>query len=213
MTIRQLIDLAKSGKLRNIKVPDETNSILGYINLGLIELYKRFPLRVEEALVTLRDGKVEYKLDHTDPDVSMPTDADFMWIAAIYQEVPEGCTKPYSIVPMNEEDNPESVQTVNWNTIQVPVVTNGAYLSIIYVAAPKYYTVDELDKNIPVPPQMIEPLLEYIAFQAYVAADDSDSGYDRYYGRFETSCNRIEQRGMYTSDDMDMKPRNMRGFV
>lgn len=213
MTIQQLINLAKSGKLRNIKVPDETNSILGYINLGLIELYKRFPLRVEEALVTLRDGKVEYKLDHTDPDVSMPTDADFMWIAAIYQEVPEGYTKPYSIVPMNEEDNPESVQTVNWNTIQVPVVTNGAYLSIIYVAAPKYYTTDELDENIPVPPQMIEPLLEYIAFQAYVAADDSDSGYDRYYGRFETSCGRIEQRGMFNTDDLSMYERNLKGFV
>ena len=60
MTITQLIDLAKSGKLRNIKVPNETPSILGYINLGLIELYKRFPLRVEEALVTLKDGKTEY---------------------------------------------------------------------------------------------------------------------------------------------------------
>lgn len=213
MTIAQLIDLAKSGKLRNIKVPNETPSILGYINLGLIELYKRFPLRVEEALVTLKDGKTEYKLDHTDPDVSMPADADFMWIAAVYQEVPKGSPKHYSVVPVNEEDNPESVQTVNWNTIQVPVTTTGAYLSIIYVASPRYYTIDELDETVPIPPQMLEPLLEYVAFQAYVAADDSDSGYDRYYGRFETSCGRIEQRGMFNTDDMSMYERNLKGFA
>lgn len=213
MTIAQLISLAKSGKLRNIKVPDETNTILGYLNLGLIELYKRFPLRVEEALITLREDKVDYKLDHTDVDVSMPADADFMWLAAVYQEVPDGFTEPYSVVPVNEEDNIKSVQTVNWNTLQVPLTVEGTYLSVLYVASPKYYTLDDLEDVIPIPLQMLEPLLEYIAFQAYVAADDSDSGYDRYYGRFETSCNRIEQRGMFNVDDMSMDTRNLKGFV
>ena len=213
MTITQLIDLAKSGKLRNIQVPNETSSILGYINLGLIELYKRFPLRVEEAIITLKENKTEYTLDGNDPDVELPVDADFMWVVAIYQEVPEGSLEHYSVVPVNDEDNPMSIQTINWNTLQVPVNTAGAYLSVIYAAAPKYYEVADLAEQVPVPPQMLEPLLEYVAFQAYIAADDSDSGYDRYYGRFEASCNRIEQRGMFNTDDLAMTNRHMKGFV
>lgn len=57
MTIRQAIDLAKSGKLKNSNIVNDDVAILGALNLGLIELYKRFPLRVDEAIITLRDAK------------------------------------------------------------------------------------------------------------------------------------------------------------
>ena len=41
MTIRQVIDLAKTSELANLSIGNKDEIVLGYINLGMIELYKR----------------------------------------------------------------------------------------------------------------------------------------------------------------------------
>ena len=215
MTIRQAIDLAKSGKLKNSNIVNDDVAILGALNLGLIELYKRFPLRVDEAIITLRDAKTEYKLDGTDVDVSLPTGSRFMWVVAAYQEVEDAIDKTKVTteqIPVNEEENPLSVQTVSWNTIQVPVTNSGAYISVIYAAAPDLLVAEDLDDMLPLPPQMVEPLLEYMCYQANSTLD-AEIDTDKYYQRFEASCSRIEMRGMTTSDDLDMLGRDLKGFV
>ena len=215
MTIRQAIDLAKSGKLKNSNIVNDDAAILGALNLGLIEMYKRFPLRVDEAIITLRDAKTEYKLDGTDVDVSLPTGSRFMWVVAAYQEVEDAIDEnkvTTEQIPVNEEDNPLSVQTVSWDTIQVPVTNSGAYISVIYAAAPDLLVAGDLDDALPLPPQMLEPLLEYMCYQANSTLD-AEIDTDKYYQRFEASCSRIEMRGMTTSDDLDMLGRDLKGFV
>lgn len=214
MTVQNAIDLAASTKLKNIAVAKDTAAVLGYLNLGITELYKRFPLRVDEAIITLRDNKTEYKVDGTDPDVSMPANSQFMWLVSAYQEVEDTETTEFDTVlmPVNEEDNPMSLQTVAWNTVQIPLSITGAYVSLIYVAAPVYYTMGDLTEQLPLPPQMIEPLLEYIAYQAKSSIGTiQDTALA--YQEFEASCSRVEMRGMITSDDLEMLGRDLKGFV
>lgn len=214
MTVQNAIDLAASTKLKNIAVAKDTAAVLGYLNLGITELYKRFPLRVDEAIITLRDNKTEYKVDGTDPDVSMPANSQFMWLVSAYQEVEDTETTKFDTVlmPVNEEDNPMSLQTVAWNTVQIPLSRTGAHVSLIYVAAPAYYTVNNLTEQLPLPPQMVEPLLEYIAYQAKSSIGTiQDTALA--YQEFEASCSRVEMRGMITSDDLEMLGRDLKGFV
>lgn len=214
MTVQNAIDLAASTKLKNIAVAKDTAAVLGYLNLGITELYKRFPLRVDEAIVTLKDNKTEYKVDGTDADVSMPTNSQFMWLVSAYQEVEDTETTEFDTVlmPVNEEDNPLSLQTVAWNTVQIPLSTTGAYVSLIYVATPAYYTIGDLTEQLSLPPQMIEPLLEYIAYQAKSSIGTiQDTALA--YQEFEASCSRVEMRGMITSDDLEMLGRDLKGFV
>lgn len=214
MTVQNAIDLAASTKLKNIAVAKDTAAVLGYLNLGITELYKRFPLRVDEAIVTLKDNKTEYKVDGTDADVSMPADSQFMWLVSAYQEVEDTETTEFDtiLMPVNEEDNPLSLQTVAWNTVQIPLSITGAYVSLIYVAAPIYYTMGDLTEQLPLPPQMIEPLLEYIAYQAKSSIGTiQDTALA--YQEFEASCSRVEMRGMITSDDLEMLGRDLKGFV
>ena len=215
MTVQSVIDLARSGKLKNSNIVNDTIAILGALNLGIVELYKRFPLKVDEAVIKMRAGKTEYKLDGTDADVSMPQGSQFMWVVTAYQEVED----PYEVtytpmtvqIGINEEENPLSLQTVSWSTIQLPIVTDGAYVSIIYVAAPELIAEDGLNEVLQLPPQMLEPLLEYMCYQANSTLD-AEIDTDKYYQRFEASCTRIEMRGMTTSDDLDMLGRDMKGF-
>lgn len=204
MTVGQIIDLAKNGELNGLKVGDKPEVLVGYMNLGVLELYKRFQLKVEEYIIELQDMVDLY---------TMPN--NYMWMIAAYGEVPIDSTESVNILPINEEDNPLSINTVGWNKVQVPVSVAGAYVSIIYVASPLVYSVTELDEEVDLPAQMVEALLAYMGYRANSAIDTGVQTEDSvYYQRFEASCEKLRQYGMSNGDDMYMNKRlATRGFV
>ena len=204
MTVRQVIDLAKASELNGLGKASTDEVVVGYINLAMIELYKRFGLRNKEWMIELVDGVDIY---------TMP--ADFMWAVAAYGEVDIRSTEIVNQLPINEEDNPLSVNTVSWNKLQVPVAVSGAYISVIYVASPDVYTVNELEEVLDLPPQMLEALLAYVGYKGNSTIDSGVQTEDNaWYIRFEASCNKIREYGVMTSDDMYMNKRlSTRGYV
>ena len=204
MTVRQVIDLAKSSELNGLPIASKDDVVLGFINLGVLELYKRFTLRNEEYIIELVDGVDVY---------TMP--ANYMWAIAAYGEVDIRSTETVNQLPINEEDNPLSVNSVGWNKLQVPVSVGGAYISIIYVASPEVYTVADMDVEIDIPPQMTEALLAYVGYKGNSAIDSGVQTEDNaWYARFEASCAKLREYAMVTSDDMYMNKRlSTRGFV
>ena len=204
MTVKQVIDLAKASELTGLPAASKDETVLGFINLGVLELYKRFTLSVEEWLIALEDGQSYY----TAPE-------DFMWIIAAYGEVGMDSVQEVNVLPVNEEDNPLSINTVGWNKVQVPLSVTGAYVSIIYAATPEVYSVTDMDKTVNIPPQMIEALLAYIGWRANSTIDTGIQTEDTvWYNRFESSCSRLEVKGFINANDVVMTNRlNMRGFV
>ena len=204
MTVRQVIDLAKASELTGLPAASKDETVLGFINLGVLELYKRFTLSVEEWIIALEDGQSYY----TAPE-------DFMWIIAAYGEVGMDSVQEVNVLPVNEEDNPLSINTVGWNKVQVPLSVTGAYVSIIYAATPEVYSVTDMDKTVNIPPQMIEALLAYIGWRASSTIDTGIQTEDTvWYNRFESSCSRLEVKGFINANDVVMTNRlNMRGFV
>lgn len=204
MTVRQVIELAKVSELNGLKVAGNDTAILGFLNLGVLELYKRFSLKVEEYIIELDESVGVY---------TMPS--DYMWIIAAYGEVDVKSVETVNELPINEEDNPLSINTVGWNKLQVPLSVNGAFVSIIYVARPAMYELSELDSTLDLPPQMIEPLLAYIGYRANASIDSGVQTEDNaWYIRFNNSCDKIRQESMINSDDMFMSSRlSKRGFV
>ena len=204
MTVRQVIDLAKASELTGLPAASKDETVLGFINLGVLELYKRFTLSVEEWIIALEDGQSYY----TAPE-------DFMWIIAAYGEVGMNSVQEVNVLPVNEEDNPLSINTVGWNKVQVPLSVTGAYVSIIYAATPEVYSITDMNKTVNIPPQMVEALLAYIGWRANSTIDTGIQTEDTvWYNRFESSCSRLEVKGFITANDMVMTNRlNMRGFV
>ena len=204
MTVRQVIDLAKASELTGLPAASKDETVLGFINLGVLELYKRFTLSVEEWIIALEDGQSYY----TAPE-------DFMWIIAAYGEVGMDSVQEVNVLPVNEEDNPLSINTVGWNKVQVPLSVTGAYVSIIYAATPEVYSITDMNKHVNIPPQMIEALLAYIGWRANSTIDTGIQTEDTvWYNRFESSCSRLEVKGFINANDMVMTNRlNMRGFV
>ena len=204
MTVKQVIDLAKASELTGLPVASKDETVLGFINLGVLELYKRFTLSVEEWIIALEDGQSYY----TAP-------GDFMWIIAAYGEVGMDSVQEVNVLPVNEEDNPLSINTVGWNKVQVPLSVTGAYVSIIYAATPEVYSITDMNKTVNIPPQMVEALLAYIGWRANSTIDTGIQTEDTvWYNRFESSCSRLEVKGFINANDMVMTNRlNMRGFV
>lgn len=204
MTVRQIIDLAKNSELNGLKVGEKDDVVLGWINLGVLELYKRFQLRVNEYIIALEEGVDIYK---------MP--GDFMWLVAAYGEVDIRSSEEVNVLAVNEEDNSLSINTVGWNKIQVPASIGGAYISIIYVASPDTYTLVDINEEVDLPPQMIEALLAYVGYKANATIDSGVQTEDNaWYARFEASCNKLKEYGMENGDDMFMSKRlSTRGFV
>ena len=217
MTATEVITLAKAGELSQLSpaIKNDSDVLVGYINLGLIELYKRFPLRTDEAIITLMDGKTIYKLDGTDTDVSMGD--PYMYLIGAYED---GTDNDYTAsalsLPINEEDNIYSINTISYNSVQIPLVTTGAYISLIYVPKPTKVTTNTLDIEVDLPEQMIEPLLHYMGYRAHGAMDGNiQTESNTHYMRFEASCNKLRELGVgITPDDVEMRSRlSMKGFV
>lgn len=204
MTVKQVIGLAKASELTGLPAASKDETVLGFINLGVLELYKRFTLSVEEWIIALEDGQSYY----TAPE-------DFMWIIAAYGEVGMDSVQEVNVLPVNEEDNPLSINTVGWNKVQVPLSVTGAYVSIIYAATPEVYSITDMNKPVNIPPQMIEALLAYIGWRANSTIDTGIQTEDTvWYNRFESSCSRLEVKGFINANDVVMTNRlSMRGFV
>lgn len=213
MTVQEVINMAKFGELRNLKLGlEESEAIISYINLGLLELYKRFPLSVKEHVITLADSQEIYTLPE-----------DCMWLVSAYGEVPENRPDLYTCeLNINNEDDPLSINTVGWNEVQIPIAVTDAYISLIYAAGPDatqrvIYDAPGiyLTKAVALPPQLIEPLLHYIGYRAHGAMDGSiEAESNTHYRRFDASCAKVRQEGMLTNDNLDMTNRvNQRGYV
>ena len=204
MTVGQVIDLAKVSELNGLGIANNDAAIVGFINLGMLELYKRFALKYEEYLITLDENISTY---------TMPS--DFMWIYAAYGDLDARSGDFVNLLPINKEDDPISINTTSWNKIQVPVNTGGAHISIIYVAKPTIYTMDDINEEVDLPPQMIEVLLAYIGYRGNATIDSGVQTEDNiWYVRFDTWCNKLRQESMLNSDDMYMNDRlGNRGFV
>ena len=243
MTAREVMTLARSGELLQLSptIRDNDVTIATFINLALIEIYKRFILKTGEIIITLKDGVSVYKLDGTDTTVVNILGVDiqcvdfgpsspgaYMYMIGAYGNGADlgDYTVEDVVLPINVEDNLMSINTVSYNEVQVPLITEGATISIIYAAAPTKIDIAavssavtkdaELDKLLDIPDQFTESLLHYMGYRGQGAMDANiQAESNTHYMRFEASCNKLRELGVgITSDDLNMDTRlSKRGFI
>ena len=212
MLVKELIQLARDGELKNISAgaPENLSEVVGYLNLGLIELYKRFPLSVKEHIIE-NTTDVLHTLPH-----------DVLQVVEAYGLVSSNSEDIVVEVPINEPSENYSIFLPSYNTVQIPYMNNGVVISLLYHAAPPYITYTDVagvitysTEELPIPLQLVEALLNYIGYRAHGSMNsDINAETTTHYKRFEASCNRIQQLGLYVFDSTAAKNRLYdRGFV
>lgn len=205
MRVQEVVDLARYSELASVAAKDNDAAILAFLNMGMIELYTRFPIKTEEHIVELQENTTIYE---------MP--ADFMYALSAYGEVQEVTTDLLVRVPINEEDDPYSIFFPDWNTVQIPAVANGSYISIIYVAKPTALTINDLDTELELPETLIDALLSYMGYRAHLAIrGDGQSENNAHWLRFDRSCKKARELGVaFPVDSLKMSERiKDRGFA
>lgn len=193
-TVQDIINIAKYGELQQLEVKNDPEAIMTYINLGLIEIYKRFNIDVKEQLVDLKDNVTMYKLN-----------SDCMQVVEVYDELGKE-------VPLNDETNVLSVMTPSYNLIQVPMPETGATLAVMYYA--NHSKVTNVNDGVNIPPQLLEALLHYIGYRGHGSMDSLiNTENNTHYMRFEASCAKVKSLGMLTKDNILNTNFEDKGFV
>lgn len=199
MTVADVIEYAKYGELAQLsvvkqlkcntptEVVDAEKQVISYINLALIELYKRFNLRTEETTITMTAVNTIYSI----------TESELNSIYSVYAE--DGTS-----YVLNDENNPNAILTPSYNTIQIPNPSAGGIVYIVYNASPTPIVWnDNLTAIVvPLPPAMVEPLLHYIGYRAHGAMNgEINSENNTHYMRFEASCKNLKELGIVPTED------------
>jgi len=194
MTIQDVIDDVAEGELKQLAVKDNPTAVISYINLGLIELYKRFTLKTDEVIIQLSKLQTMY---------TMP---------ANYQSILEALDEAGDWYSINDEDDALSILTPSYNTIQVPNPQDGAAISIIYTALPT--RVVAATEELPIPLSLLDALYNYIGYRGHGSVNgDLKTENNSHYMRFEANCKKAKDLGVITSDDVVNTKLVDRGFA
>jgi len=194
MTIQDVINDVAQGELKQLAVKDDSAAVISYINLGLIELYKRFTLKTSEIIIPLIASQTMY---------TMPDD---------YQSILEVLDENGDWYSINDEDDALSILTPSYNTLQVPNPQDGAAISVIYTALP--VRILAVTETLPLPLSLLDALYNYIGYRGHGSVNgDLKTENNSHYMRFEANCKKAKDLGVITSDDVVNTKLVDRGFA
>jgi len=205
MILQDILDTARYSELSSLAIKDNDAAIVTFLNLGMLELYKRFPIKVEEATITLVANSSMYNLP-----------ANFMYPMGAYGEDKDGNINAANELATNAEDDDNSVFFPNHRQIQIPTTVKSSRVSVVFVAKPETYNVDNLAAEVDLPDTLIEPLLHYIGYKGHLGVrSDGQSENNAHYMRFSSSVKKARELGVaYPSDSWRMSGRLFeRGFA
>ena len=187
MTVQFVIDQARSGELRSLSDKDKTDTVvIHYINLGLIELYKRFNLRTSVEVIRTTPNTPFYTL--RSPDVNQ--------VVNVYDSFNKELT-----TKRTTNDDRYDIAQINYNSFLLTSPKDEELL-FVYKAAPELVTsvADELD----IPYAMLEALLHYVGYRAHGSVNgELNTEQNTHYVRFDKSCALLVTEG-YETDALNI---------
>lgn len=232
MLLSQVLEQLKYGELRHLKLGDlesdnERKTVISAINLGLIELHKRFYLIAKQVLLETQENVYEYRLDevlsatnnlNVTPHDYLSTsfnsiyNNDLLKVERIFDEDNEE-------LPLNNDTEESSFFTPQYNIIRVPLDYPPKKAIVEYRAYPETLPIDEDNLNceeidIPLPTTLLEPLLLFVSHRLGRNLNpDQLKEAMNYFQLYENSCKRIENMGYQITFRRTNEKLDNRGWV
>jgi hypothetical protein len=211
MLVTDFFTLCKAGATKQFVLDD--TSMLAFLNLALTEVNKKFDIVMREQIIELNSATNEYKL--------LP---DSMRVSAVYTDksflealttgcIPSSDGSDIVSLPINDDDDPNSVYTPSTGILLVPYPKDTQILSVIYKANSIMYTSDDLEKDLDIEPQYISLLVMYIGYLANLALESGQGQSMMLLTMFNQACADIVTHGLNTTNVVTNDKLNLRGFV
>ena len=228
INLKNFFDLLATGELSNIKVSrsgtgsiaeEDYAKIIGFINLGVIELYKRFKLLQKELILHACPEQPEYELrsnriatvnnmnSRTYIEDAGSKDLNIIEIIEIYNYAGQ-------LMRMNDRHATPTIIITSPDTLKISKLVAPEKFEIVYQASPDLIVMDEdfeaSECWIDIPTFVMDPLVYFIAAKTYkpMGANDSSVNADKsasYQQQYELACQKIELYGLdpRTNDNPD----------
>jgi len=204
-------------------------AIISHLNMALITLYTRFPLRIREVQIQLYSSITEYQLKASfatnsgsleSPKYLIDTANDpFLARILKVERVETDDPKIVDDLPLNDLTEETSVHTTAYNTLKVPTPNDTDILTVHFRAAPDKIIAAGLDPEtveIPIPDSLLEPLVYYIASRAHAnvpSLDGQPTDSMMYLQKFEQSVAKVEALGLIENTHTNNTKLENNGWV
>lgn len=221
ISLKEIFTLLATGEFSNLSLQrdnqgnlkeSEYEKVIGHINLGLVELYKRFRLLEEEIVLHAYPQVGTYHLDPSRmarPHNISPT---------TYLELPDHGDSSINLIEIKEVFDESgvsmrlnnrmalpSIRQVGEATLKIAGLQLPQKFTVVYQAHPSKIVLD--DSLVPeecflaIPQTIVEPLLYYVAFRTYkpLGANNSTANASKsadYQQQYELACQRLVLLGL-----------------
>jgi len=226
LTFGELFQLEIGGNNELGIQPVDFPKVIPHINLGLIELYKRFPLKIDEVIIEQYDQIQTYYLRSKYAQSNIESKEPIKYIAdSIYKPFKDGVLRIETVYNelgeelfVNDNSKQWSVFTPSYDSIQIPMSVTGNAFTVGYRASHEYIhstALDDKTYEVDIPVGLLEPLLLYIASRMYASLNFDGSGNEgmSYYQKFEAACNQVEKQFLYIDNNTPNMKLDIAGWV
>ena len=207
MRLKELYDILKNTELKQIVVGESEESVIGFINLALIEVYSKFAILQEEQIITVEENRTRYRLRDDSQKVLQVYMRDT-------KKNPLNGNDAFQEVGINDINDDESVFTPQPYVIHIPNPEVGRVYSVLQIVTPPYITKANISViDFIVPPQFLSAITSYAAYRAYKSMNgDEQSEIGSHYRAYMAACNDILKNGLANYSVMTNLKLNERGF-
>ena len=200
MKLEHILDTIKYGELATTSWEDKDPQIINFINLGLIQLYSRFPISEKQVLIQQYPQISLYRLSRefarTNVTSPMPhkyiLDTPFEPFMNDVMFITDICSERGVPIPLNDTNDPRSYFLTSFDTLQIPNANEHETTFITYRAKPKYINPEHfsLDDNVYLPECLLEALTSFVGFKAIQSIGGAENIQlsQAYYERFNQLC-------------------------
>lgn len=210
MTAEEFINNLCASELYNLSWVDNLtgkpkegrlNTIITYINEGILKLYDKFSLKKDQVYLFPFPHKYVYKItsEHMMESSLEPDYDHYLW-KGVVEKFEDNLLRILNVhnsdgheLPMNDPDQEFSVFTPFYNILQLSDFEKDWKLSITYVASPP--KIKTIDDKIDLPSVLYPVLSSYVAHKAYdtINTPESTQISTKYYQLYMNGINELIQ--------------------
>ncbi len=214
LTYGEFSQLPMGGNIDSEGITDSNYpAVLAHVNLGLIDLFTKFPLKLksitiqqfEEVSIYYLDR--EYALSNTNStkpykyiqdSTAFPFENTVLKIESIQDEAGDP-------LPFNKSNVKNNIANPSYNAIQIPFPNSSNAVGVTYRAAHTIISSDNLypaQVEVDMPYSLIKPLLLFIAHRAYANITDGVTESNNFLIKYDKACAEIIQTGLINVDNL-----------
>ena len=195
MKVQEIVDLVKI-RCPNIVVSTDNNAVINLINIAVIELYRRFNLKIKSETVVTTDDLALYTLRNNDVDMIVSVSDKFGR-------------------EFKQSDTSDSMEydykLLNYRTILLRKPMEG-YIYVIYKASP--IALKDVNDEIDIPDAMLDALLTYISYMlSNTVNQDNKNEASMFYQMFEKKCQELDSQGYKVPLFIERPAIQVKGYV